>query len=94
VYVYKPSGAQWKFQYGYSTKNPGDSIDLRNVPESGEYRVEIRPYTAGALASYTLTLSHQVAGTLVLDTPQTVAMTVPGQMALLELISLDWPKSA
>lgn len=84
VYVYKPSGSQWKYQNCSASYNPGCSIDLRNAPETGEYAVQIIPYSGSAVASYTLTLSHQVAGTLVLDTPQTVAMTVPGQQALLE----------
>ncbi len=82
--VYRPSGGQWKFLNCHVSKDPGCSMDLRDVPETGEYALEIVPVASGALANYTLTLTHAVAGTLTLDTPQTVTLASPGQQALFE----------
>ncbi len=82
VRVYRPDGSQWTSMSCRTSDNPGCSEDLRNVPETGEYAVVVWPWSSTAVVSYTLTLSHYVdGGTLALDTPQTVAMTVPGQMA-------------
>ncbi|MDJ0911744.1 MAG: IPT/TIG domain-containing protein [Woeseiaceae bacterium] len=85
VYVYRPNGSRWQTLTCYMSWSPGCSKSLRNAPETGEYTVKVWPTSNSAQASYTLNLSHYVdGGALVPDTPQTVAMTVPGQMAKFE----------
>ena len=83
LYVFQPSGGEWKDIYCYTYNLPGCSVELRDVPETGEYTVRVVP-DSGAQTSYVLTLSqHLAAGTLLLDTPKTVATPVPGQRAWL-----------
>ena len=82
-YVDRPSGSVWQSMSCTTSRQPGCSLNLSGVPETGEYTVRVLP-DSGAMTSYTLTLSqHADAGVLMLDTPKTAGVTVLGQRAWL-----------
>ena len=77
VIVYRPNGAMWVYTTCSVSSTPGCGFDLTNAPDAGTYRVVIQP--AGlSNATYTLTLSQNVTGTLS-STPLAVNLDVPGR---------------
>lgn len=85
IRVYRPSGPQVTYLNCYASASPGCMLKLRNLPETGEYTVTVNPSSTVATADYTLTLSpHVDGGTLALDTPKTVTISIPGQIAELD----------
>lgn len=80
--IYKPDGGFWNGGICYTLRVPGCSWNLRNLPATGTYTVIVTPI--GQLtASFGLTVSSPVTGTLVPDVPQTIRTTAPGQFAQL-----------
>jgi YD repeat-containing protein len=79
--VNRPDGSYWSSAYCYTTQ-PGCSISLMNVPQTGTYRVQVMP--AGYLGmSYQINLSMDPAASLALDTPLALNLCAPGENALL-----------
>jgi hypothetical protein len=65
-------------QYCYASTTPGCVFSLRNVPDTGTYQVSVE--LAGlSSASYTLTVSHHVTGTLTPGSPLSVNLNAPGR---------------
>jgi hypothetical protein len=78
VYVYKPDGTQLTYQYCYLTSpGAGCQLSLTNLPTTGTYKIQVVP-SATQTMSFKFTPSQDVAGTLVLNTPQNVTL-VSGQ---------------
>jgi large repetitive protein len=77
VRVFDPSGTLLTDCYGFAA--PG-SCNLKRLPQSGTYSVLVDP-PATSSANVTLTLSSDLAGSIVLNaaTPTTFATTRPGQ---------------
>jgi len=64
----------------YLSSSPGCYLSLLNLPDTGTYQVVVSP--AGAVsASYTLTLSQDVTGTLT-STPLALSLDAPGREGL------------
>jgi hypothetical protein len=65
-------------QYCYASTSPGCGFSLRNVPDTGTYQVHVE-LQGSTNASYSLTLSHDVTGTLTVGSPLNVNLDVPGR---------------
>jgi YD repeat-containing protein len=91
VHVYRPSGSQiGSFNTCYTSYNPGCSISLLNLSQTGTYTVVVNPAVGGvATMGGTLTLSNDVTGTLVSGTPLGVNLTHLGQQALLSFAATE-----
>jgi hypothetical protein len=77
VYVYRPNGWTYTSAVCYQSSSPGCSLSLLNLPDTGTYQVVVQP--GGAVsASYTLTLSSNVTGTLS-STPLALSLDAPGR---------------
>lgn len=81
VRIYKPDNTQLT-SINCTTANTGCALDLRNLPATGTYRIEAEQ-GAQQTASYGLTLSQSVSGTLAAGTPLPISLTSPGQTAVL-----------
>jgi uncharacterized protein (DUF2141 family) len=82
VRVYRPDGAQLGTSNTCSTTQNGCTLALRNLPNSGTYRVVV---DAGSTqtASFSLRLSHAVGGAVTQSsTPISASFGVPGQFAI------------
>lgn len=77
-YYYLPTGGGLTTQVCSSTSVPGCRLQLRNMPSTGTYSIVAANDSLGTMG-FTLHLSHPVAGTLVLNTPQSLSLTSPGQ---------------
>jgi YD repeat-containing protein len=69
----------------WSCEPPGCSGPLLNLPVTGTYAITMTTTAAGAYrtVSFGLTMSEDVAGTLVAGAPQSISLSVPGQQAVL-----------
>ncbi len=63
--------------------DPGCAISMMTLPLTGTYSVVVTPNDVATM-SFALRLSQNVSGTLALNTPKNVNLTVPGQNALLQ----------
>jgi trimeric autotransporter adhesin len=69
-------------QFCNRTTTPGCSYALRNVPDTGTYQVLVEMQGLQD-ASYSLTLSHDVTGTLTPGSPLNLNLDVPGRQGWL-----------
>ena len=77
ISVRRPDGAE----VGNTVCNwMGCHINLKNLPVSGTYAVLVTPNNSAAFG-FTATLSHDIAGSLSADTPQSLSITRRGQNA-------------
>jgi YD repeat-containing protein len=71
-YVYGPTGTELAYNYCYiSSPGEGCQISLLNLPTTGTYFVELVPFAQQTM-SFNFTASQNLAGTLALNTPQSV----------------------
>jgi len=80
--LFKPDGSLMNAAACSEANIPGCQLSLRNLPTTGPYSLRATPSTAST-ASFSLTLSQNVTGSLMLNTPQSISLAVPGQNALL-----------
>jgi hypothetical protein len=82
--IVKPSGSYFATA-SCLTSSPGGGckVDMTNLPETATYVVEIAHPTASTSASATATLSSDVTGELVLDTPLNLSLARAGQNGML-----------
>ncbi len=83
VYVYRPNGSQLASVICNPNTTTACALSLLNVPDTGTYSVRVSPAYNYYSMNFTLTLSHDVTGTLTLGTPLNVTSDVPGRQALL-----------
>jgi len=80
IYVYAPDGSQVGYVSCWSTWTACDVIHLRNLPQTGSYRVLITP-PATHMMSGTLTVSAAQTGTLSPSIPASANLSTVGQAA-------------
>lgn len=66
----------------YLNMQPGCQSEMRNLPETGTYRMRIAP-SSYAKISFALTMSQHLTGALAFDTPLNLNLASPGRYALL-----------
>jgi hypothetical protein len=84
VKTYRPNGTELNSFNVALSQNPGGSASLLDVPATGTYSVKVDP-AAFTQATYTLTVSQAITGTLVPSaTPLTLDLTVPARRGYLD----------
>lgn len=79
--VYRPNGTQQAQMNCAPGNTPGCLLEMRNLPTAGTYSIVVAPSSAATM-SFRLTLSHHLAGTIALDTSQSITAGLPGRHAL------------
>jgi hypothetical protein len=82
VYVDRPNGSLLLNTTCSVSSTPGCTWSLRNVPDTGEYRVRVT-HDYGAAMSFSVTLTQDMTETLTPGTPLDLNLAAPGQQALL-----------
>jgi large repetitive protein len=80
--VFAPNGSNLGWIGCWSTWTACDVLHMRNLPQTGTYRVELSTYATHTLSG-TLTVSVAQTGTLSPDVPLDLTLNAPGQGAYL-----------
>jgi hypothetical protein len=83
LFVVGPDGTGYPQEVYCYTADPGCQLSLFNLPQTGNYSFAVDPGFQATM-TYTLTLSQDVGGTLVANTPLTVSIPAVGQNGLVK----------